>query len=121
MNTMLKQLPVIYNLTLHKNMRHGYKAPEIILLQIFLFNYSLLRPVIKADSSNSYTLRPAMLSLLKTFMELLFHDNLQHCHGFPLMSAVSQNHHCFQMGCHSGRSQSHREPHRVKKDGIPVQ
>jgi hypothetical protein len=29
---MLKQLPVIYNLTLHKNMRHGYKVPGIIII-----------------------------------------------------------------------------------------
>jgi hypothetical protein len=84
-NTMLKQLPVIYNLTLHKNSRHGYSVPGITLLQILLFTYSLLEVItITAGSLKSYTLNPVVLPQVETFMELLFRDNLQCCHHRPL-------------------------------------
>jgi len=50
------------------NMRCGYEVPGIILLQSYLYTYSLLRGVtFKILSLSSYTLSPMMLLLLETF------------------------------------------------------
>lgn len=61
-------------------MRCVYEVPRIILLQIFLYTYSLVSvATFKVVHLSSHTLSPVMLPLLETFMEHFFQNNLQCC------------------------------------------
>jgi hypothetical protein len=55
-----------------KYMRCGYDVPGMILLQSYLYTYSLLRGItFKAFPMSSYALRPMTLPMSETFLELL--------------------------------------------------
>jgi hypothetical protein len=73
--------------------RCGYEVPGIILLEPYLYTYSLLRGVtFKILPLDSYTLSPTMLPLLETFLQLLLWNRFQ-CRRqiFSWMSSVSWN------------------------------
>jgi len=66
------------------NMRCGYGVPKTILLQAYLYIYSLPREVtFELLPLNRYALSITMLPLLKTFLELLLWNSFQWwCHNF---------------------------------------
>jgi hypothetical protein len=63
-----------------KSTKCGYEVPGMILLQTYLYTYNLLRGVtFEVLPLSSYVLSPTILSLLETFLELLFWNSFQ-CH-----------------------------------------
>jgi len=68
----------------------GYEVAGMILLQAYLYTYSLLRGVtFEVLPFSSYALSPRMLPLLETFLELLLWNSIQCHHHIFCMSSVS--------------------------------
>jgi hypothetical protein len=68
----------------------GFEVAGVILLQSYLYTYSLLRGVtFEALYLSSYALSPTMLPLLETFLELLLLNSYQSCFHIFQMSLVS--------------------------------
>jgi len=62
---------------------NSYKVPGIILLQAYIYTYSLLRgATLEVLPLTSYALSPMMLLLLETFLELLLWNSFQRRHIF---------------------------------------
>jgi hypothetical protein len=61
-----------------------YEVPGMILLQAYLYTYSLRREVtFKVPPLSSYASSPVMLPLLQTFLEILLWNSFQfHLHIF---------------------------------------
>jgi len=71
-------------------MRCGYEVTGMILLQAYLYTYSLLRGVtFEVLPLSSYALSPMMLPLLETFLEFLLWNSFQCRRHIFLMSSVS--------------------------------
>jgi hypothetical protein len=74
------------------NARCVCEVPGLILLQAYLYTYSLLRGVtFSVLSLSTYALRPTMLPLLETFLELLLWNSFQFRRHISYMSSASQN------------------------------
>jgi hypothetical protein len=74
------------------HIRCGYEVPGMILLQAFLYTYSLLRWVtFKVLPLSSYELSPIMLPRLETFLEILLWIVFSVITTLFWMSSVSQN------------------------------
>jgi hypothetical protein len=84
----------------------GYEVAGMILLQAYLYTYSLLRGVtFEVLPFSSYALSPRMLPLLETFLELLLWNSIQCHHHIFCMSSVSWNFHLYMADFISGNSQ----------------
>jgi len=67
----------------------GYEVPGMILLQIYLYNYSLLRGLtFELLPLCSYAPSPMMLPLMETFLELLLWNSFQYNHHLFVVFSI---------------------------------
>jgi hypothetical protein len=117
-----KNNPVIINYLHQKHTLCGYEVPRMILLQAYLYAYSLLRGVtFETPPLSSYAFCPTMLPLLETFWNsccgtafsavITFFGCLQYPEIFvPLKQTLFLE-----------TATSHLEPNKGNRVGVPFQ
>jgi hypothetical protein len=97
-----------------------YEVSGMILLQVYLYTYSLLRRVtFEVLPFSNCALSQTMLSLLETFLERLLWNSFQ-CHHFFWMSSFSGNLRPFDADFISGNSQKYLGANSGEWDGRSI-